>query len=98
LIALLFCISSLWAQQTKIVVSVGRAFIYAEPSENSTKIDNVKRGTVLTVFERGIEGSEWIYVTYQSERWKGKVTGFIKTESVATEEEMLKEDQRRIEE
>ena len=98
LIALLFSISSLWAQQTKMFVSVDRASVYAEPSENSTKIDNVKRGTILTVFERGIEGTEWIYVTYQSERWKGKVTGFIKTELVATEEEMLKEDQRRIEE
>jgi hypothetical protein len=81
-----------------MIVSVDRALVYAEPSENSTKIDYIKRGTVLTLFERGIESLEWIYVTYQSERWKGKVTGFIKTELVATEEEMLKEDQRRIEE
>jgi hypothetical protein len=98
LIALLLCISSLWAQQTKMIIFVDRAPVYAEPSENSIKIDNIMRGTVLTLFERGIEGSEWIYVTYQSKRWKGKVTGFIKAELVATEEEMLKEDQRRMEE
>ena len=79
-ISLLLGVSSLWAQQIKMIIKVDRAIVYAEPSENSTKIDNIKRGTVLTLFEKGIESSEWIYVTYQSERWKGKVTGFIKAE------------------
>jgi len=97
-ISLLLGVSSLWAQQIKMIIKVDRAIVYAEPSENSTKIDNIKRGTVLTLFEKGIESSEWIYVTYQSERWKGKVTGFIKAELAFTEEEMLREDQRRMEE
>ncbi len=97
-ISLLLIVSSLWAQQTKMFVKVDRAIVYAEPSENSYKIDTVRSGTVLTLFEKGIESSEWIYVTFESRRWKGKVTGFIKAELVFTEEEMLKEEQRRMEE
>jgi len=98
ILSCLLCVTSLWAQEVKRIVSVDRAVIYAEPSEKSYRIDTVRRGTVLILFEKGIEESEWLYVTFQSQRWKNKVTGFIKAELVVTEEEMLKEDQRRMEE
>jgi hypothetical protein len=94
ILSCLLCVSSLWAQEVKRIVSADRAFIYAEPSEQSSKIDTVRRGTVLTLFQKGIEESEWLYVTFQSQRWKGEVTGFIKAELVVTEEEM----QRQMEE
>jgi hypothetical protein len=97
-ISLLMGVSALWTQQIRMIVKVDRAVVYAEPSDKSYKIDTVRSGTVLTVFEKGIESSEWIYVTFQSKRWQGKVTGFIKVELVATEEEMLREEQRRMEE
>ena len=96
--SLLLGVLSLWALQTKMFVKVDRAVVYAEPSENSYKIDTVRRGTVLTVFDKGIDKADWLYVTFESRRWKGKVTGFIKVDLVITEEEMLREDQRRLEE
>ena len=65
-ISLLIATSSLLAQQTKMYVKEDKTIIYAEPSEESYKIDRVDSGTELTLFERGIEGSEWIYVTFQS--------------------------------
>jgi hypothetical protein len=97
-ISLLLVASSLLAQQIKLYVKEDKTVIYAEPNENSYKIDTVKSGTVLTLFEKGIESAEWIYVTFESQRWKGKVTGFIKADLVFTEEEMLREEQRRMEE
>ena len=55
-----------------MIVNVDRAVVYAEPSENSYKVDTVRRGDVLTLFEKGIEKSDWLYVTFESRRWKGK--------------------------
>ncbi|MGD8540376.1 MAG: hypothetical protein PVI66_16815, partial [Candidatus Aminicenantes bacterium] len=97
-ISFLLGISALWGQQVKLFVKVDRAVVYAEPSENSYRIDIVRRGTELTLFEKGIETSDWWYVAFRSERWKGEVTGFIKRDLVFTEEEWLREDQRRMEE
>ena len=97
-ISFLLGVSALWGQQVKLFVKVDRAVVYAEPSENSYKIDIVRKGAELTLFEKGIETSDWWYVAFRSTRWKGEVTGFIKRDLVFTEEEWLREDQRRMEE
>ena len=74
--------SFLFSQKEKVTVIVKTAKIYAESSENSYEIDRAKLGDVLTLFETWRGEKEWLYVIFRSERWKGEVTGFIKSSQV----------------
>jgi hypothetical protein len=72
-----FSISSLTAAKKQVRVIAEKAAIYAENNVHSYKIEIVKKGTILDVFETGGRMEEWFYVRYQSKRWKSVVTGFI---------------------
>jgi hypothetical protein len=73
----LFSISSLKAAEKQVRVIVEKAAIYAENNIYSYRIEIVRKGTILTVFETGEPMEEWFYIRYQSKRWKSVVTGFI---------------------
>ncbi|MBN1221921.1 MAG: hypothetical protein JXB23_01640, partial [Candidatus Aminicenantes bacterium] len=79
---LLVNLASLFSQDSKVTVVADEAHIYINANENSIKIDKVKKGTVLTLFDPWEGEKAWLYVTYRSEKWKAKVTGFIKSELV----------------
>jgi hypothetical protein len=83
-------ISSLKATEKQVRVIVERAPIYAENNVYSYKIEILRRGTILTVFETGEPMEEWFYVRYQSKRWKSVVTGFIQASMI---EEVTDESQ-----
>ena len=77
LIFIPFSISSLKAAEKQVRVIAEKAAIYAENNIYSYKIEIVRKGTILTVFETGEPMEEWFYVRYHSQRWKSVVTGFI---------------------
>lgn len=93
LLFLTLCVSTpvLLSQQKKVTVIVKTASIYAEASENSYEIDRAKLGDVLTLFEGWKGEKEWLYVIFRSKRWKGEVTGFIKSSTV-TRGEIIPEE------
>jgi len=93
LLLLTLCVSTpvLFSQQKKVTVIVKTASIYAEASENSYEIDRAKLGDVLTLFEDWKGEKEWLYVIFRSKRWKGEVTGFIKS-SFVTRGEIIPEE------
>jgi hypothetical protein len=82
LLLTLFSISSLKAAEKQVRVIAERATIYAESNVQSYKIEIVKKGTILDVFETGGRMEEWFYVRYHSKRWKSVVTGFIQTSMI----------------
>lgn len=70
------------SKEVQVIVIANSAPIYSESHSESYKIETVKKGTVLTLFESGTKGSNWLYVSYQSPRWRAKVTGFIQSRLV----------------
>jgi hypothetical protein len=82
LVLTLSSISSLKAAEKQIRVIVERAPIYAENNLYSYRIEIVKKGTILTVFETGAPMKEWFYVRYRSQRWKSVVTGFVQASMI----------------
>jgi hypothetical protein len=78
--ALLF--SPLLAAEKQLRVIVEKAPIYAESNTNSYRIENVRKGTLLTTFTSGGPKADWFYVSYQSKRWNSRVTGFIQASMV----------------
>jgi len=73
---------SLFPQAAKVIVTVERAHVYAEPHERSYLIEIVKRGTVLTLFQENKVDGDWYYVRFQSQRYGGAAMGFIKDTQV----------------
>lgn len=88
-------ISSLKAAEKQIRVTAEKAPIYAENNVYSYRIEVVRKGTILSVFETGAPMKEWFYVRYQSKRWKSVVTGFIQASMI---EEITDEPQAEPEE
>jgi hypothetical protein len=91
LIFAVFVISSLLANEKQLRVTAERATIYAEAHTESYRIEIVKKGTILTVFASGESSTSWYYVSYSSERWKSRVTGFIQASMVEEVTEKPKE-------
>jgi len=73
---------ALFSRDSKVTVVADKAAVHIEPDENSTRIDVIAKGTVLTLFDSWEDEKAWLYVTYNSAKWKAKVTGFIKSECV----------------
>lgn len=82
LLLFLFSISSLKAAEKQVRVIAEKAPIYAENNVYSYRIEIVRKGTILTVFETGEPMEEWFYVRYHSKRWKSVVTGFIQASMI----------------
>jgi len=74
--------SSLLAAEKQVRVTADKAPIYAEANTGSYRIENVTKGTILTLFTRGESEADWYYVAYSSKRWKSQVTGFIQASMV----------------
>ncbi len=72
----------LFPQVKKVIVTTEKADIYAEPYARSYLIENVKRGTVLDLFQMSKVNDTWYYVRFQSRRYGGPVMGFIKDSQV----------------
>ncbi len=68
--------------QDKVTVVAEKANIYAEPHERAHLIESVKKGAVLTLFQKGIIRDVWYYVSFYSQRYRGRTTGFIRVEQV----------------
>ncbi len=68
--------------ERQVRVAVERAPVYAEANSLSYRIETLKKGTVLSVFEMGSTNPEWFYVRYRSARWRSVVTGFIQASMV----------------
>jgi hypothetical protein len=79
---LLLSISLLTHAQDKVTVVVEKANIYAEPHEQAHLIEAVTKGTVLTLFQKGIIRETWYYVRFHSQRYRGPTTGFVRAEEV----------------
>lgn len=79
---LLLSISLLAQAQDKVTVVVEKANIYAEPHERAHLIEAVTKGTVLTLFQKGIIRETWYYVRFHSQRYRGPTTGFVRAEEV----------------
>jgi hypothetical protein len=82
LISCVFCIFPLFSAEKQVRVSAAQAPVYAEANTHSYKIETVKKGTILSVFESGSSDTEWLYIRYRSERWKSIITGFIQASMV----------------
>lgn len=82
ILLVIFLPTNLFPQSDKLVVSVDKADIYAEPSARSYRIDTVNRGTVLTLFQKAKVNDSWYYVRFQSRRYGGPAMGFIKDTEV----------------
>jgi len=61
----------------QVRVTAERAAIYAEPSRSSTRIDIVRKGTLLSLFQQQKVREVWFYVSYISRRYGGRMSGFI---------------------
>ncbi|MFQ6037847.1 MAG: hypothetical protein ACE5LV_04445, partial [Candidatus Aminicenantales bacterium] len=69
-------------EEIKVRITAESAPIYAEASTYSFKIETLPKGTVLTLFQTGQVAEHWLYVSYYSRKWRGKVTGFIQADMV----------------
>ncbi len=78
----IFLPTTLFPQSDKLIVSVEKADIYAEPSARSYRIDTVNRGAVLNLFQKAKVNDSWYYVRFQSRRYGGPAMGFIKDTAV----------------
>jgi len=87
-------ISSLKAAEKQVRVIVEKAPIYAENNTYSYRIEIVKRGTILTVYETGAPMKEWFYVRFHSQRWKSVVTGFIQASMIEEVTDESKEESK----
>jgi len=87
-------LSPLSAAEKQVRVIADRAPIYAENNIYSYKIEIVKKGTILTVFESGQPMKEWFYVRFHSQRWKSVVTGFIQASMIEEITDKPKEEPR----
>lgn len=70
------------AAEKQVRVIAEKAAIYAENNVYSYRIEIVRKGTILTVFETGAPMEEWFYVRYYSKRWKSVITGFIQASMI----------------
>lgn len=62
---------------SQVRVTAVRAAVYAEPSRNSSRIDVVPKGSLLNLFQQQKVKDIWYYVSYNSPRYGGRVSGFI---------------------
>lgn len=61
----------------QVRVTAQRAGIYTEPNRSSTRIDIVQKGALLTLFQQQKVKEVWYYVSYDSPRYGGRVSGFV---------------------
>ncbi len=85
-------LSPLMAVEKKVRVTAEKAYIYAEAHAESYKIEIVRKGTILTVFDSGEAAVSWYYVSYRSKRWGSQVTGFIQASMVEEISDKAAED------
>ena len=81
----LLCILSLsfsLAQEKKLNVISESANIYIEPSQSSTVIERVKKGTSLALFGSSSGQKNWYYVSFYSEEKYTTITGFVQASQV----------------
>jgi hypothetical protein len=95
----IFGISPLLPAEKQVRVIAERAPVYAESNKLSYRIETVKKGTILTLFESGSSDADWLYVRYRSERWKSVVTGFIQASmvEVISDEQIKKPKEESVE-
>jgi hypothetical protein len=74
--------ATLFSQSDRVIVTVAKADVYAEPSSYSYRIDTVTRGTVLALFQKTKVNDSWYYVRFQSQRYGGPAMGFVKDTDV----------------
>lgn len=87
---LFHCALFLLPQEKKIKVIAERANIHLEPDINSTIIESLKKGTILTLFQPGKLREIWYYVFFYSEKRSARVSGFIKASLVEVIQEKPK--------
>ncbi len=92
----LFSVSPVTGAEKQVRVIVDKAPIYAENNTYSYKIEIVKRGTILTVYETGAPMKEWFYVRFHSQRWKSVVTGFIQASMIEEVTDKSKEEPEEV--
>jgi len=96
----LVCLGSLFSQVKKVKVVADKAVIYLEPNIGSTKIELLKKGDILNLFNPN-KKNNWYYVIYQSRPGATRVTGFVQAdvvELIVEEKEIIVEEKRQEEE
>jgi opacity protein-like surface antigen len=78
----LLFLSSLFSQENKLQVTAARAYIYADPSIDSSIVETVEKGTVLNQISPGKIRFVWYRVSYYSKKRSNVVLGYIQTSSV----------------
>jgi hypothetical protein len=71
----------------KVRVTADRAVIYVGPNRTSTRIDLVRKGDLLDLFQQSKVNSVWYYVRYVSPRYGSQISGFIQDSAVELEAE-----------
>jgi hypothetical protein len=66
----------------QVRVTQERASIYIEPSRTSARIDIVVKGTVLNLLQESKVKDIWYYVSYNSPRYRSRISGFIQDSAV----------------
>ena len=79
---LLFLSSLLLSQEHKVEVAATRAYIYAEPVINSSIIETVEKGTILTLLSKEKIRYVWYRVSFYSKKRSYKLLGFIQASLV----------------
>jgi opacity protein-like surface antigen len=78
----LLFLSSLLSQENKLQVTAARAYIYADPSIDSSIVETVVKGTVLNQISPGKIQFVWYRVSYYSKKRSNVIIGYIQTSSV----------------
>jgi hypothetical protein len=76
-VVILFLGPLLYSNVSQIRIIAERAAIYIEPNRTSARIEIVEKGTVLTLFQTKKVKDVWYYVSYDSPRYGGRISGFI---------------------
>jgi hypothetical protein len=77
LTATLFGAAFLFPAVRQVRVTAQRAGIYAEPDRKSTRVDIVRQGALLSLFQQQKVKEIWYYVSYVSPQYGSRVSGFI---------------------
>jgi len=89
---LLFLSSLLLSQENKLKVTANRAYIYDDPGINSSIIETVEKGTILTLLSTEKIRYIWYRVSFYSKKRSYTVLGFIQASIVGEAPRITKEE------
>ena len=87
---LLFLSSLLLSQENKVKVTAEKANLYANPDINSSVIETIEKGTILTLISTGKIRNIWYYASWYSKKRSATVLVYIQASLVEIVREVPK--------